>query len=162
MTYTNDQTPATRGRQQNPTQAAINAQLATCPVVAATTANVMASTIAADGGSSVPTHNARRDRDSGRPACSNAAARRAINQRVSTTAQLITAAIAARLASTLSSAAASATIQFSSVLRLMTSSRYRTRCTTAAAPNATAEMKNAVRTRSAGGACRRARSGPAS
>src|ERR1700761_1446295 len=101
MTYTSAHTVPNSGRQQNPTQAAINAQLATCPVVAATTANVMASTIAADGGSSVPAHNARRDRDSGRPACSNAAARRAINHRVSTTAQLITAAIAATLAHTL-------------------------------------------------------------
>jgi len=114
----------------------------------------MASAIAADGGSSVPAHNARRERDSGRPACSNAAARRAINHRVSTTAQFITAAIAARLANTLRSAAASATTQFSRVLRLMTSSRYRTRCTRAAAPNATAQRKNAVRTRSAAGACR--------
>jgi len=71
----------------------------------------------------VPTHSARRDRDSGLPRCSNAAARRAINHRVSVAAQVITAATAARLASTLISAAASATSQFSRVLRLMTSNK---------------------------------------
>ena len=83
----------------------------------------MASAIAADGGSNVPTHSARRERESGLPQCSNAAARRAIIHRVSTAAQVITAATAARLAKTLSSAAASATSQFSKVLRLMTSRR---------------------------------------
>ena len=83
----------------------------------------MASAIAADGGSSVPTHSAR--------ARSGFRAARMLERRGppgdqpagQQIAQAITAATAARLASTQSNAAASATIQFNSVLRLITSSR---------------------------------------
>ena len=71
----------------------------------------------------MPSHSAHGERDSDLPRCANAAARRAINHRVSSRAEVITAAIAARLANTLSSAAASATSQFSNVLRLMISNR---------------------------------------
>ena len=118
---------------------------------------MMANTIATDGGSSAPSRSAQRERDSGLPEYAKAAARRPINHRVSTTAQVITAAIAARLANTLSRAAASATSQFSSMLRLMTSNRYRTRCTSAATPSVTAVTKNTVRTRPADGASRSTR-----
>ena len=100
MTNTRAHTVASSGTQQGATKANISAQLVERLEVASTTANVMASTIAADGGSNVPTHSARRERESGLPWCSNTAARRAISHRVSTTAQAITAAIAARLAST--------------------------------------------------------------
>jgi hypothetical protein len=61
------------------------------------------------------------------------------------------AAIAARLAKTLSPTAATATNEFSNVSRLTISSRYRTTCTAAAAPNVTTLTKNAACTWAADG-----------
>src|SRR5437588_10908153 len=154
--YTNAHTKASSGTPQAATQPAINAQLAGRPRVASVPANVIAMTIAADGGSRQPAHSARRERGSDRPQWSNAAARRAINHRISITAQVITAAIAARLANTLSPTAATATIGFNKVSRLITSSRYRTRWTRAAALSVTPLANNDARTWAARGAGRAA------
>src|ERR1700758_809213 len=103
-------------------------------------------------GTTQPAHNARKERGSGIPRCENTAARRAISQRISITAQVLTAASAATLARIPSQSAAVATTEFSNVFRLITKSTYRTTYTREATLSTSTLTKMLMRTAATVGA----------